>query len=308
MAKEKKPVNKVQMTDGKRQISQQLLQEYNIETAEDIQDALKDLLGGTIKEMMEAEMDDHLGYQKSERYDSDDYRNGYKTKRVNSSFGSLDIQVPQDRKSTFEPQVVKKRQKDISNIDQKIISMYAKGMTTRQISDTLEDIYGFEASEGFISDVTDKILPQIEEWQHRPLEDIYPVIFIDAIHYSVRDNGIIRKLAAYIILGITCSGHKEVLSIQVGENESAKYWLSVLNELKNRGVKDILIVCADGLSGIKEAISTAFPNTEYQRCLVHQVRNTLKYVPDKDRKAFAKDLKTFTTLPLKKMAGKLWIV
>ncbi len=156
MAKEKNPVHKVQMTEGKRQIIQQLLQEYDIETAEDIQDALKDLLGGTIKEIMEAEMDDHLGYQKSERYDSDDYRNGYKTKRINSSFGSLDIQVPQDRKSSFEPQVVKKRQKDISNIDQKIISMYAKGMTTRQISDTLEDIYGFEASEGFISDVTDK--------------------------------------------------------------------------------------------------------------------------------------------------------
>lgn len=170
--------------------------------------------------------------------------------------------------------------------------MYAKGMTTRQISDTLDDIYGFEASEGFISDVTDKILPQIDEWQHRPLEEVYPVIFIDAIHYSVRDNGIIRKLAAYVILGITCSGHKEVLTIQVGENESAKYWLSVLNELKNRGVKDIMIICADGLSGIKEAIATAFPNTEYQRCLVHQVRNTLKYVPDKDRKAFAKDLKT----------------
>ena len=297
MAKEKKPVHKVQMTDGKRQIIQQLLQEYDIETAEDIQDALKDLLGGTIKEMMEAEMDDHLGYQKSERNDNDDYRNGYKTKRVNSSFGSFDIQVPQDRKSTFEPQVVKKRQKDISEIDQKIISMYAKGMTTRQISDTLNDIYGFEASEGFISDVTDKILPQIDEWQHRPLEDVYSVIFIDAIHYSVRDNGIIRKLAAYIILGITCSGHKEVLTIQVGENESAKYWLSVLNELKNRGVKDIMIVCADGLTGIKEAISTAFPNTEYQRCLVHQVRNTLKYVSDKDRKAFAKDLKTIYNAP-----------
>ena len=297
MAKEKKPVHKVQMTDGKRQIIQQLLQEYDIETAEDIQDALKDLLGGTIKEMMEAEMDDHLGYQKSERNDSDDYRNGYKTKRVNSSFGSFDIQVPQDRKSTFEPQIVKKRQKDISEIDQKIISMYAKGMTTRQISDTLNDIYGFEASEGFISDVTDKILPQIDEWQHRPLEDVYPVIFIDAIHYSVRDNGIIRKLAAYIILGITCSGHKEVLTIQVGENESAKYWLSVLNELKNRGVKDIMIVCADGLTGIKEAISTAFPNTEYQRCLVHQVRNTLKYVTDKDRKAFAKNLKTIYNAP-----------
>ena len=155
MAKEKKPVHKVQMTEGKRQIIQQLLQEYDIETAEDIQDALKDLLGGTIKEMMEAEMDDHLGYAKSERSDSDDYRNGYKSKRINSSYGSLDIEVPQDRKSTFEPKVVKKRQKDISDFDQKIISMYAKGMTTRQISDTLEDIYGFEASEGFISDVTD---------------------------------------------------------------------------------------------------------------------------------------------------------
>lgn len=162
MAKQKKPVHRVQMTEGKRNIIHQLLEEYDIQTAEDIQDALKDLLGGTIKEMMEAEMDDHLGYEKSERSDNDDYRNGYKRKRVNSSYGSMEIDVPQDRKSTFEPQIVKKRQKDISDIDQKIFSMYAKGMTTRQISETIEDIYGFETSEGFISDVTDKILPQIE--------------------------------------------------------------------------------------------------------------------------------------------------
>ena len=180
--------------------------------------------------MMEAEMDDHLGYEKSERSDNDDYRNGYKRKRVNSSYGSMEIEVPQDRKSTFQPQVVKKRQKDISDIDQKIISMYAKGMTTRQISETIEDIYGFE-------------------------DEIYPILFIDAIHYSVRDNGIIRKLAAYVILGINTDGKKEVLTIQVGDNESSKYWLSVLNELKNRGVKDILILCADGLTGIKEAIA-----------------------------------------------------
>ena len=160
MAKrEKKSVHKVQMTEGKRNIIQMLLQEYDIESAQDIQDALKDLLGGTIKEMMEVEMDEHLGYEKSQRSDNDDYRNGYKTKKVNSSYGSMEIQVPQDRKSTFDPQVVKKRQKDISDMDQKIISMYAKGMTTRQISDTIEDIYGFEASEGFISDVTDKIMP-----------------------------------------------------------------------------------------------------------------------------------------------------
>ena len=223
---------------------------------------------------------------------SNNAHNGYKSKRVNSSYGSMDIDVPQDRKSTFEPQIVKKRQKDISDIDQKIISMYAKGMTTRQISETIEDIYGFETSEGFISDVTDKILPQIEDWQNRPLDEVYPILYIDAIHYSVRDNGVIRKLAAYVILGINTEGKKEVLSITVGDNESSKYWLSVLNELKNRGVKDILIICADGLSGIKEAIAAAFPKTEYQRCIVHQVRNTLKYVPDKDRKAFASDLKT----------------
>ena len=210
MARQKKPVHKVIMTEGKRNIIQQLLQEYDIQTAEDIQDALKDLLGGTIKEMMEAEMDDHLGYEKSERSDSDDYRNGYKTKRVNSSYGSMEIEVPQDRKSTFEPQVVKKRQKDISDIDQKIISMYAKG--------------------------------------------------------------------------------------------SSKYWLSVLNGLKNRGVKDILIICADGLTGIKEAISAAFPKTEYQRCIVHQVRNTMKYVADKDRKPFCTDLKTIYQAPTEEKA------
>ena len=292
MAREKKPVHKVVMTEGKRNIIRQLLQEYDIQTAEDIQDALKDLLGGAIKEMMEAEMDAHLGYEKSQRSDNDDYRNGYKSKRINSSYGSMDIQVPQDRRSTFEPQRAKKRQKDISDIDRKIISMYAKGMTTRQISDTLEDVYGFEASEGFISDVTDKILPQIEDWQNRPLSEIYPVLYIDAIHYSVRDNGIIRKLAAYVILGINMDGWKEVLTIQAGDNEGSKYWLSVLNELKNRGVKDILIICADGLSGIKEAIAAAYPQTEYQRRIVHQVRNTLKYVADKDRKPFAADLKT----------------
>ena len=302
MAREKKNVHKVEMTEGKRNIIQMLLQEYDIESAQDIQEALKDLLGGTIKEMMEAEMEDHLGYGKSQRSGNEDYRNGYKKKQVNSRYGSMEITVPQDRKSTFEPQVVKKRQKDISDIDQKIISMYAKGMTTRQISETLDDIYGFEASEGFISDVTDKIMPQIEDWQNRPLSEVYPVLYIDAIHYSVRDNGIIRKLAAYVILGINQDGYKEVLTIETGENESAKYWLSILNGLKNRGVKDILIICADGLTGIKEAISAAYPQTEYQRCIVHQVRNTMKYVADKDRKPFAADLKTIYQSPTEEKA------
>ena len=305
--KEKKPVHHVVMTEGKRQIVQQLLQEYDIQSAEDIQEALKDLLGSTLKGMMEAEMDDHLGYEKSERVDRDEftnYRNGTKKKLINSSYGSMEIDVPQDRESTFEPQVVKKRQKDISTIDQKIISMYAKGMTTRQISDTLMDIYGFEASEAFISDVTDKILPKIEEWKNRPLTAIYPIVFIDAIHFSVREDGIIRKLAAYVVLGINDSGMKEILTIEVGENESSKYWLGVLNSLKNRGVQDILILCSDGLTGLKDAIQTAFPNTEHQRCIVHMVRNTLKYVANKDMKAFAKDLKSIYTAADEKAAQK----
>ena len=292
MAKEKIPPHKVVMTEGKREIVRSLLAEYDIKDAHDIQEALKDLLGSTIKEMMEAEMEDHLGYEKSERSDNDDYRNGYKSKTVKSSIGEVELEVPQDRKSTFEPQVVKKGQKDISDIDHKIISMYAKGMTTRQISDTIEDIYGFDVSEGFISDVTDKILPQIEEWQNLPLDDVYPVIYIDAIHYSVRDNGVIVKKAAYVILGLTMDGRKEVLSLAIGENESAKFWLNALNELKNRGVQDIMIICADGLTGIKEAITAAFPKTDYQRCMVHMVRNTLKYVASKDMKSFAADLKT----------------
>ena len=304
MARQKKEIHKVEMTDGKRAIIQQLFQEYNIESATDIQDALKDLLGGTIKQMMETEMDEHLGYSKSERSDSENSRNGYKTKRVNSSYGSFQIDVPQDRQSSFQPQVVKKRQKDISAIDEKIISMYAKGMTTRQISETLEDIYGFEASEGFISDVTDKILPQIEEWQSRPLSSIYPIIFIDAIHFSVRHDNLITKLAAYVVMGINEDGRKEVLTIEVGENESSKYWLGVLNSLKNRGVRDILILCSDGLTGLKEAISAAFPKTEHQRCIVHMVRNTLKYVANKDMKNFAKDLRTIYTAPDEKAAVK----
>ena len=305
MANRKKEVYKPKpMTEGKRNIIQGLLQEYDIETADDIQDALKDLLSGTLKEMMETEMDDHLGYEKYERSDEKNYRNGTKSKRVRSKYGEFEVDVPQDRNSSFDPKVLPKRQKDISAIDDKIISMYAKGMTTRQISETIEDIYGFEVSEGMVSDITDKLLPQIEEWQNRPLASVYPIVFIDAVHFSVRDDGVIRKLAAYVVLGINEDGKKEVLTIVIGENESSKYWLSVLNSLKNRGVQDILILCSDGLTGIKDAIATAFPMTEQQRCIVHMVRNTLKYVANKDMKAFAKDLKTIYTSPDEKNALK----
>ena len=285
------------MSEGKKNIIGMLLEEYDIKSAKDIEDALKDLLGGTIQEMLESEMDEHLGYQEYERSDNPDSRNGKKTKKICGNFGETEIEVPQDRDSSFEPKVVKKRQKDISGIEQKIISLYAKGMTTRQISETIEDIYGFEVSDGMVSDITDRLLPQIEDWQKRPLDEVYPIVFIDAVHFSVRDNGQIRKLAAYVILAVSMTGHKEVLSIHIGENESAKYWLGVLNELKNRGVKDVLVICADGLTGMKEAVSAAFPQTELQRCIVHQVRNTLKYVGEKNKKEFANDLKTIYHAP-----------
>ena len=290
------------MSDGKKNIIAGLLQEYDIRTAKDIEDALKDLLGGTIQEMLEAEMDEHLGYSSYERSDNTDYRNGKKAKKIRGNFGETEIEVPQDRDGSFEPKVVQKRQKDISGIEQKIISLYAKGMTTRQISETIEDIYGFEVSDGMVSDITDRLLPQIEEWKNRPLDEVYPVVFIDAVHFSVRDNGQIKKLAAYVIPAVSLTGHKEVLSIHIGENESAKYWLGVLNELKNRGVKDILVICADGLSGMKEAVAAAYPQTELQRCIVHQVRNTLKYVGEKNKKEFANDLKAIYQAPSEKAA------
>ena len=280
------------MSEGKKNIIAGLMQEYDIKSAADIHEALKDLLGGTIEEMLEAELDEHLGYEEYERSDNPDYRNGIKTKKLRSSYGEIPIEVPQDRDGDFEPQIVPKRKKDISEIEQKIIAMSAKGMTTRQISAMIEDIYGFEVSESMVTGVTNKILPQIEEWQHRALSGVYLIVFIDAIHFSVRDEHIVKKIAAYIILGVNDEGKKEILSITIGENESAKYWLGVLNDLKNRGVQDILILCADGLAGIKESIAAAYPNTEYQRCIVHQVRNTLKHVAEKDKKAFANDLKS----------------
>ena len=297
MAKKKEVYKVKPLNENKKNIISALIEEYDIETADDIQEALKDLLGGTIKSMMESEMDEHLGYENYERSDNDNYRNGTKRKTVRSNYGEFQIDVPQDRQSSFEPKVVKKRQKDISGIYQQIISMYARGLTTRQISEQIKEIYGFECSEGFISDVTDKILQEIDDWQNRPLDDIYPVLFIDAVHFSVRDDNRIRKLAAYVILAITLDGKKDVISLQIGENESSKYWLGVLNDLKNRGVKDVMVICADGLTGIKEAINAAYPDAEYQRCIVHQVRNTLKYVSYKDMKNFASDLKTIYLAP-----------
>lgn len=290
------------MSPEKRAFLANFIDFYNIESAADLQEAMKDLLGDTIQDMLEAEMNERLGYEKYKHSDNPDSRNGYKPKNLISSLGDVTVDVPQDRESSFEPKVVKKGQRDVSDIEQKIISMYARGMTTRQISDTVKEIYGFEASEGFVPDVTDKLLPRIQEWQGRPLEAIYPVVFVDAIHFNVRGEVGVVKMTAYVVPGISERGYKEIPGLYIGGNESAKFWLSILNELKNRGVKDILIVCADGLSGVKDAITTAFPQTEYQRCVVHQVRQTMRFVSEKDRKPFTAVLKTIHYAPDEKLA------
>ena len=287
------------LSEEKRNIIANLLETYEIKTTADIQEALKDLMGGTIQEMLEAELDEHMGYTKSEQNGEakTNYRNGHKPKTLKSTVGEIGIEMPQDRKSEFEPVIVPKHKRDISDIEEKIINMYARGQSTREISEQIEDIYGFETSAEMVSKVTDKIIPQIEAWQNRALSEIYPIVFIDAIVFHVRRDKTVQKTAAYIVLGVNSEGMKEVLSIEVGENESAKFWLSVLSSLKNRGIRDILTICADGLSGISEAIQVAFPQTEYQRCIVHMVRNTLKHVSEKNRKAFVGDLKKIYHAP-----------
>lgn len=273
-----------------------LIENGDLKTITDIEDALKKMLGSTIKNMLEAEFEHHMQtpyYEHNE--ERNNYRNGYKTKTVNSTAGKIDLSIPQDRNSTFTPEVLPKRKRDISHIESKILSMYARGMSNKDISDTIDEIYGFDMDEALITNVTNKILPIAEEWKNRPLEKVYPVIFIDATHFSVRDEGKVSKKAAYVILGIDINGMKDVLSIEIGDAENSKFWLSVLTSLKVRGVKDILILCSDRLTGIKDAITAVYPQTDWQGCIIHQIRNTLKYVSYKHKKEFTKDLKLIYT-------------
>ena len=273
-------------------ISKMLIEEYQPETVQDLQEALKDLLGDTMEQMLKAELDEHLDYEYGEKPLSLNTRNGSSKKTVKSSYGNIDLNIPRDREGSFEPQALKKYQKDISNIENQIISMYAKGMTTRDISTHIKEIYGFGISESMVSKITNKILPTIEEWQNRPLEKVYPFVFLDAIHYHVRENNIVVKKAVYIALGYNTEGYKEILGMWVGENESSKYWLLVLNQLKERGLEDILIVSTDNLSGFSQAIESVYPKTEIQKCVIHQIRNSTKFVSYRDIKELMKDLKT----------------
>lgn len=268
----------------------------NCKTMEDLcgkNGLLQRLLGGMVEKMLDKEMKEHVGYPKhsKEGHNSGNSRNGKTSKIVQSSYGPVNIEVPRDRNGEFEPKLVKKRQTNISSFDEKIISMYAKGMSTRDIQAHVQEIYGAEISPTSISNITEKVLDVAKEWQSRPLQKIYPILYFDAIHYKVREGGKVITKAAYTCLGIDFSGRKDVLGIWIGESEGARFWLGVFTELKNRGIQDIFIACVDGLKGLPEAINAIFPKAEIQLCIIHMIRNSFKYVSCKYSKEFVEDLK-----------------
>lgn len=286
---------------GKRLL--EILQEnYDIETAQDLSSAIKDLFKDSLQEMMNAEFDASMGYSRyDKKTDKTNYRNGSTKKTLKSEFGEFEFETPRDRNGEFEPKIVPKNKRDVSGIQDKIISLYGRGLSTREINEQIQDLYGIEVSATMVSNITDQILPKIKEWQERPLDSVYPIVFIDAVHFSVRQEHTVVKKAAYIVLGVTEIGEKDILGIWIGENESAKFWLGVFNDLKGRGIKDILIMCSDGLTGIKEAIQAAFPKTIQQRCIVHMIRNSVRFVYYKDLKPFCNDLKTIYTAKNEKL-------
>ena len=257
-----------------------------------VQRLVKDVL----ENILEAEMDEHLGRDKYQRQSDIEpsernYRNGYSQKNLRSSFGTVDLDIPRDRKSEFEPQIVKKYETVCNELYKKIISLYAKFMTTSDIQDEIEDLYGITISPSMVSKITDKVIATATEWQNRMLDKIYPIVYLDAMYFKVRSNGKIVNKAVYICLGYTMEGYKDILGLWVDEAEGAKFWLGICNDLKNRGVKEILIACMDGLKGLPQAIQTVFPSANIQTCIVHQIRNSIKYIASKDKKSFMKDLK-----------------
>lgn len=272
----------------------ELLELSQVSSMDDIQNLFKETIAEFMEDRLDAELSEELGYSKYDyrNKETDNSRNGHSSKTLRTSFGEVDVSIPRDRRGEFEPQLLKKNQTSISqDIEEKILSMYAKGMTTGDIEAHIRDIYGLEVSDTTVSRITDKILPAAKEWQQRPLESIYAVVFLDAIHYHVRSEGQVVKKAVYIAIGIDLDGRKDVLGMYVGENESANYWATILNGLRNRGVEDIFIACTDNLTGFSAAIEAVFPKTEVQNCIVHQIRNSTRYVSYKDLKALMADLK-----------------
>jgi putative transposase len=264
------------------------------------------LFGNIIQQFMEAEMEEHLGREKYERSDSDNknYRNGYSSKNIKTSFGEVEVDVPRDRKAEFEPKIVKKYETVCNELDKKVIGLYARGMSVDDIKSEIDELYGVDISPAMISKITDKVMETAIAWQNRSLDPVYPIVYMDAVHFKVRDEHKIVNKAAYICMALDAKGYKDILGIWVGEQEGAKFWLSVCNDLKNRGVKDIILACMDGLKGLPKAIKAVFPDVNIQSCVVHQIRNSIKYVASKDSKIFMKDLKQVYQATNEEMALK----
>lgn len=274
-------------------IAKAIIDEYQPKNAEEMQDALKDIFGPMFEAMLQGEMDSHLGYESNDHgpKNTDNRRNGYISKTVRSTFGEIPIEVPRDRDSSFEPQAIPKRTKDVSGIEHKVLSMYAKGMSQRDIADTIEDIYGFEISHDTISNITDRIMETANEWQNRPLKKFYSFLFVDCLYVSIRKEMETKNYAVYVILGYDANGVKDILGIWIGESEGKHYWMQIFDELKARGVEEILFISMDGVSGLEEGARSIFKDVVVQRCIVHLIRNSVKYIPSKDYKAFTAQLK-----------------
>ncbi|WP_103896831.1 IS256 family transposase, partial [Rickettsia fournieri] len=263
---------------------------------------IKELTKGILERVLQAEMSEHLGYSKYDRAGTENARNGSFSKNLISENGSIELNIPRDRQGKFEPIIVSKKQTRIDGLDQKIISLYAKGMSLSDIKSQLQELYGAEISESLISRITDEVIDEVRIWQSRPLESVYPIVYFDCLVVKVRQDKLIINKSVYVALGIDLFGKKDILGLWISENEGAKFWLGNFTEMKNRGVKDILIACSDNLSGMSEAILAVYPKTEHQLCIVHQIRNSLKYVSYKDRKQLAADLKLIYTSTTEKEA------
>ena len=274
-------------------IAKAILEQYDCKTVEDMQDAMKDIFGPMFEAMLQGEMDAHLGYGTNDHgpKSTQNRRNGYGSKTLKSTYGDIPVEVPRDRDASFEPQAIPKRTRDVSGIEDKVLAMYARGMSQRDIADTIEDIYGFEISHDTISAITDKVMETADEWQNRPLKKFYTFLFVDCLYVSVRKEMETKNLAVYVILGYDGNGIKDILGLWIGEAEGKHYWMQIFDEIKGRGVEDVLFICMDGGSGLEEGARSIFKDALVQRCIVHLVRNSVKYIPSKDYKAFTAQLK-----------------
>ncbi len=276
-------------------LAESILNAYQPESVDDMQDALKDVFGPLFEKMLQGELNNHLGYDahSKEPKEHDNRRNGYGNKTLKTSFGEVAIDVPRDREASFEPELIPKRKRDVSDIEGKVLSMYARGMSQRDIAATVEDIYGFDISHEMISDITDAVLPELEEWQARPLAKCYAFLFVDCMYVTLRENYEAKEYAVYTILGYDLKGNKEILGLWLNQTESKNRWMQVFDELKARGVEDVFFISMDGVSGLEEGAKAIFPSVIVQRCIVHLVRNALRYIPSKDYKEVCRDMKKF---------------